>query len=431
MTQASGSDSSGDYLTATSSGPCTLATASYSNGFNSASSTSVVSAIGPSSLNRNTSVYAIKLGPGTLTTLAPTSTLSIYSGGMILNGGTIAGGTVAIGGTGGSTTAFFYAGSDNPGTISSTLNGNSGLVKFGSGTLVLSGNNATLTGNVYVDSGTLNIQNGGALGVTGISNFTTVAAGASVAIQGNTAVGGNSITLNGSGVGGNGALVNVQDTQSGYSSFAIACYDPGLATLTVPVMYNPPVVRMMVPDQVIEATGSVTLSGMFSNQSGAGTYTYSIDWGDGTNSGAVTIPTGNISTGVGSALTFGSFGGASDPNVSHTYNTPGVYYATATVTGPGGTSDPQTIQVTVDSSLAFQTTSIPNATVFTNQTYTLPPVYFTGFGTHTATIDWGDGETDDATITEPSFDSTGSVPVAGLIAGSHAYSTPSNSGSPS
>ena len=133
---------------------------------------------------------------------------------MILNGGTVAGGSIAIGGTGGGAMAYLYAGSDNPSTISSTLNGTSGLVKFGQGTLVLSGNNAALTGNIYVDSGTLNIQNGGALGVTGITNVTTVAAGASLAVQGNTAVGGNSLTLNGAGVGGAGALVNVQDCNS-------------------------------------------------------------------------------------------------------------------------------------------------------------------------------------------------------------------------
>ena len=62
--------------------------------------------------------------------------------------------------------------------MSSALKGSSGLVKFGPGTLVLSGNNAGLSGNIFVDTGTLNIQNGGALGGGGIGSLTTVAAGA-------------------------------------------------------------------------------------------------------------------------------------------------------------------------------------------------------------------------------------------------------------
>ena len=127
------------------------------------------------------------------------------SGGMILNGGTLSGGTVAF-----STPALIYAGSSNPSAISSALNDSSGLVKFGSGTLVLSANNSGLSGNIVVDSGALNIQNAGALGATGSGNITTVAAGASLEIQGNTAVGGNFITLNGTGLSGGGALQNVQ-----------------------------------------------------------------------------------------------------------------------------------------------------------------------------------------------------------------------------
>ena len=219
-------------------------------------------------------------------------------------------------------------------------------------------------------------------------------------------------------------------THGAFSSFAIASYDPSKAPQpappgSVPVAYDPPVLRMLTPDQVIQQNGTATVSAMFSDTVDSGDYTYSIDWGDGSTVGPITILAPSIVYGSGAAMTVGLF------STSHPYTSPGVYYVTATVADPNPNheTDTQTIQVTVDSSLTFQTTSVPNATVVTGQTYTLPPVYFTGFGTHTATINWGDGETDNATITEPSFDSTGGVPVAGSITGSHTYYT-TNTGYP-
>ena len=114
-------------------------------------------------------------------------------------------------------------------------------------------------------------------------------------------------------------IVTGTATQSGYSSFAVACYDPGLATLTVPVMYDPPVLQMVVSDQVIEAGSKLSLPtmAMFSNEAGNFTFTYSIDWGDGSTSGGT--PT-IIYAGGGSALLVGQFGDTS-PNAY----APGIY----------------------------------------------------------------------------------------------------------
>jgi autotransporter-associated beta strand protein len=205
--QSSGTVTSADYLTTTGSGPYSLATASYTNGFSSSGGTLVLSVSSSSTLTGDKLAYAVKFGPSTTTTVTG-HTLQIASGGLILNGSsTIYGGTLSLADTSGSAvTGLIFAGSQ--GTISSTIQTSQGLVKFGPGTLVLSGNNGTtLGGPVTVDAGTLYAQSGGALG----SGSVTVAEGASLALQsaggftlGNT----GAITLNGTGVGGSGALAN-------------------------------------------------------------------------------------------------------------------------------------------------------------------------------------------------------------------------------
>ena len=206
VVQASANDSSGDYLTTTGTGTYALATASYYNGLAGASGTNVVSVTGTTSLTQNTSAYVIKLCGSSVTTVAASNTLS--TNGMILNGGTLAGGKLAL-----TMSAMLYAGSATPSVISSTLNAPSGIVKFGSGTLVLLADNSkTLSGGVLVGQGILNVQSGGALGSSASGNSTMIAAGATLQILGNSAVGSIPLTINGSGVGGIGALENVQDS---------------------------------------------------------------------------------------------------------------------------------------------------------------------------------------------------------------------------
>ena len=205
-------------------------------------------------------------------------------------------------------------------------------------------------------------------------------------------------------------------SDSSYSSFAIACYDPGTASLVVHLEYDPPVLRMVVPDQVVGAGQTLNLPtlGMFACQSGLSPYDYTINWGDGssTSPAEATI----IFSGSGSTLSVGSFGG------SHPYAVPGVYDVAATVTCSNGSQATQTIQVTVTSSPpAILTPAIPNATVNVGETYTLPTIAFTGSDTVSATINWGDGTTDSGDLAEPSFDNTQLAPVPGSLTDSHVY----------
>jgi fibronectin-binding autotransporter adhesin len=82
------------------------------------------------------------------------------------------------------------------------------LVYSGTGTLSLTGAN-TYTGSTTVNSGTLNIQNAGALGTASNTANTTIANGAVLQIQGNiTTTNAGTLVLNGIGAG-QGALQNI------------------------------------------------------------------------------------------------------------------------------------------------------------------------------------------------------------------------------
>ena len=208
-------------------------------------------------------------------------------------------------------------------------------------------------------------------------------------------------------------------SDSSYSSFAISCYDPGTSRLPIQTQYDPPVMRIVVPDQATSGSLSLPTLAMFScdidPNTGSG-YSYSIDWGDGSAPSGGTPTVGSPL--AGSSLYVGSFGG------SHTYTDPGVYYVLATVTAPGtGGSSTATMQVTVDSTTSLLTTSLPDASVNAGETYTLPNIAFTGLGIHTATVNWGDGTTDNATVVEPYMDDTLMATVPGSLTDSHIYST--------
>ena len=210
VAQVSGSDSSGTYLTYSSSSG-QLLSPSYSNasGSHTTSANELLNITGSATITDNGNhAWILRVGPYTAT-LANTVTLG--SGGLILNGGSatsgkVTGGTLALGGTQG----LFYAGSSNPsvtgGTIESPISGSSGFLKFGPGTLVLAGNNANLSGAVTVDSGTLRLVQGSVLG----GGVATVAGGAALELSSTTGISvGSGVTLAGSGVGGNGVLRNV------------------------------------------------------------------------------------------------------------------------------------------------------------------------------------------------------------------------------
>ncbi|HEY4761927.1 MAG TPA: autotransporter-associated beta strand repeat-containing protein, partial [Thermoguttaceae bacterium] len=243
--QASGTESNGDYLKTTGSGPYTLATADYtSTNYGSSGPTSVVTVTNDTTLTADTSAYAVRSGPKTTTI---NTKLTVGSGGVILNGATMGGsGQLDLG-----TTALIYAGSDNTSTISASLKATSGMVKFGPSSLILSNNNTQLAGNTYVNSGTLIARNSGSLGTTGSGNGTIVSTEASFEIQNNISIGNEYLTLNGSGFNGGGALRSTNTNSFG-----------GPITLASPSLIN-------VLDGILSLTNAI--SGNAFTKSGTGT----------------------------------------------------------------------------------------------------------------------------------------------------------------
>jgi autotransporter-associated beta strand protein len=301
VSQTSGSDTCGNYLTTTGtgSGPRALATAVYtSTNFQGSNASSLVAVTGTTMLSETTSAYAVKFGPCT-TAINSEKSLIIASGGMIVNGSTITGGTVRFAhdndGELLDVPALIFTGSTNAGTVSSTLHTDAGMVKFGPGSLVLSGSSSELSGAIKINAGTLNVQHSNVLGALGSGNGVTVAAGAALELQGNIHVGGKPLVLNGSGVEGDGALRNVQDN----NSFA------GTITLSS-------------PSQITTVTGTLTLSGSISgnfNLTKSGTGTLILSGDNSTLSGLISIASGTFVVNSPNAL--GGTGTSGGTMVNH------------------------------------------------------------------------------------------------------------------
>ena len=139
----------------------------------------------------------------------------------------------------------------------------------------------------------------------------------------------------------------------------------------------------MVPDQALEMNSSGYAELIFTpttnplgrfSSSVSGTYHYYIDWGDGTTDGTAASPLTATTdfAGSGSLLSAGSFG------CDHKFYASGVYSVSTTVLDSSGGTDSQTMQVTVDSNLAFQSSPPTGASANGSLTYTLPTQYFTG-----------------------------------------------------
>ncbi|AMK78526.1 hypothetical protein A1342_13350 [Methylomonas methanica] len=217
--------------------------------------------------------------------LADTTAVSVASGatftawtdetiGSIAGAGNVSlnSGTLTVGGNGTST------------ELSGVISGAGDLGKAGSGTFALSGSN-TYTGSTTVSAGTLEAKNAAALGTVGAG--TTVSSGAALAVQGGITLA-ETLTLNGNGLSGTGALVNVS----------------GINTLSGGVTLG--------ADSTVDTTaGSLTLSGAVSggfalSKLGSGTLIMS----------ATSNYTGGTNVSAGTLLVTGSLGATSGLSVA-------------------------------------------------------------------------------------------------------------------
>jgi fibronectin-binding autotransporter adhesin len=182
----------------------------------------------------------VKNGSGTLT-LAGSNT---FSGGATLNGGTTVTYASGLGASSGAvninaatlevaatttTSRNFVLGSSasafvvDPSltfTVGGVISGAGNLCSSGTGTLTLTGAN-TYTGMTNLTAGTLNIQNSSALGTSGVGAGTAISSGAALQYQGGITVA-DSLALSGTGVGGTGALVSVNGTNTHTGAITLA-----------------------------------------------------------------------------------------------------------------------------------------------------------------------------------------------------------------
>ena len=173
----------------------------------------------------------------------------------------------------------------------------------------------------------------------------------------------------------------------------------GIGTLVVTVQNVVPVVYAG-PDATINEGATFNSSGNFTDL-GAGPWTATVNYGDGSGTVPLTL---NLNK------TFA---------LSHVYTTPGVYTVTVTVsdTFSGVGSDTATVTVL---NVAPVVTCGPDQTIYRCETANVSATFVDPgiYDTHTATINWGDGNVTAGSVSE----SGGS----GNVTGSHSYNTLGN-----
>jgi VCBS repeat-containing protein len=149
-------------------------------------------------------------------------------------------------------------------------------------------------------------------------------------------------------------------------------------------------------DATIVEGGAFTCGGSFSDPDST-EWTGMVDYGDGSEPEELAI---------NANMAF---------SLNHVYNDEGVYTVTVTVIDDSGELATDTVQLTVTNATPMVNAG-SDQTVDENIEVSLPPATFSDAGvqdSHTATIDWGDGDIVDAIVTEDGG--------AGTVAGSHAY----------
>ncbi|HYD85192.1 MAG TPA: autotransporter-associated beta strand repeat-containing protein, partial [Opitutus sp.] len=205
----------------TYSGTTTIEQGTFAFGSNTAAGTSVITVNGGTlSASGGERTIANNVVVGGNFTIGGTDNLK-FEGSINLGGGTR---TITVNNTGlttfaGSITQPYY----------------SGLVKAGTGTLVLSGDNS-YAAPTSINAGTLVLASNTALGASGIYGH-TIASGATLALQGDVSVNQAGFNLSGSGVGGNGAIRNLSGNNTLGGSLILGgattiTSDSGTLTLT-------------------------------------------------------------------------------------------------------------------------------------------------------------------------------------------------------
>ena len=177
-----GSGSKAYFLTITNAvAPYSLDTNVAYGAFNPASSTEIVNIAGAYTMTADDTCWALRHDAVNTTLSMAGKTLTVGSGGLILIRSIISGGTVDVG----VAEALICANGNAENNISSVIRGSGGLTMFGLPTcyLALSGNNAALTGGIYVNQGTLTIGNAGALNAVN-PNFVNVRANGTLNLAG-------------------------------------------------------------------------------------------------------------------------------------------------------------------------------------------------------------------------------------------------------
>jgi autotransporter-associated beta strand protein len=254
-------------------------------------------------------------GPGGLTATAGgvnLNGLNTFTGGI-----TVTTGTTTIGVSGG----MLAQPVNNAGTllINGILSGGNSLIKAGTGTLTLNGDN-TFTGSTIINAGILNVGHANALGTP--SANTQIVSGAELRIDGST----KTFTLNeplqiaGPGAGGGGAIT-IQNLSSPTISSAVTLTAD--ATVTVSSTATGTFTNA---DAFTGATSTLTLQGG-AGAGGGGTISGSIDLGTGgltkLQGGRWTLSAANFYTGpttisAGTLLINGSITDTSVVDVSGT-----------------------------------------------------------------------------------------------------------------
>ncbi|MFC1715666.1 PKD domain-containing protein [Candidatus Poribacteria bacterium] len=194
--------------------------------------------------------------------------------------------------------------------------------------------------------------------------------------------------------------VTIQDDAGGSDS----------RSFTVTVENDGPVIEDELQDLTLtECDTTVNISADFANCGTRDTHIATIDWGDGTQT------PGEVSESVFSGEISGTITGA------HTYaRDNGIYTVTVTVQDDDGAKHSRSLTVTVQNAAPVIDADLQNLTLTECDTTANLEAAFMDCGTvgsHTATIDWGDGTQTVGTVSETV------VPegVSGIVTGNHMY----------